>query len=63
MSLLDQEILIISNGPGSVDVRPRGTGCDYITRDMHDFFLTTYAVGFEYQICGRCGAVRIKERR
>lgn len=29
----------------------------------HEFFLTTEAAGFTYKICGRCGTVRIGEKR
>lgn len=47
--------------PDTLDVHPRGDGCEQIL-NHHVFFLTTEAAGFTYQICGRCGTVRISEK-
>lgn len=60
MSLLDHELLITNQVPDSVDVHPRGHGCDSLTGGC-EFFLDTSAAGFKYRICGRCGTVRIIE--
>jgi hypothetical protein len=66
MSLLDHELLIQGVGDGMLDIQPRGQGCytGFATPTPdHDFFLTTQAAGYTYKICGRCGTVRIAERR
>lgn len=64
MSLIERELLIQSIKPDSLDIQPRGQGCysGFVSPvDDHSFFLTTEAAGFTYQICGRCGTVRITE--
>lgn len=65
MSLLHQEILIQSIDGDTVDVQPRGQGCYSgfaVPTPDHDFFMKLHGPGFTYQICGRCGTVRISER-
>lgn len=45
--------------PDALEVRPRNEDC---ILSEHSFFLRTEACGLIYEICGRCGAVSIKER-
>ena len=58
--LCERELLITNQVPDSLDIHPRGHGCD-IHGMACDFFLDVKAAGFSYHICGRCGTMRICE--
>jgi hypothetical protein len=60
--LIERELQIHSVVEDALDIQPRGEAC-YTSLSAHDFFLTTRAAGFIYQICARCGTVRIAEER
>lgn len=60
--LIERELIIEHRKPDSLDIQPRGAGCPFPPANDHEFFLSVQAAGFTYEICGRCGTVRITER-
>lgn len=60
--LLEQDVIITNQVPDSIDVHPRGAGCDNMQGGC-DFTLDTKIASYRYRVCGRCGTVRIMERR
>lgn len=63
MSLIDRELLLMSVVPDSIDVQPRGEACFALDANpQHEWCFSALAAGFKYEICGRCGTVRIHER-
>jgi hypothetical protein len=63
MSFIERTLILSSPGPDTIDVHPGGSdSCAPLLNNPHAFFLTTEAAGFTYQICGRCGTVRISEK-
>lgn len=63
--LIECDLVVMSAGPDSLDVQPRGDACYSGFCDPtpnHVFREPIYAAGFKYEICGRCGTVRISER-
>jgi len=63
MSLIDRNLLISAQVPDSVDIHPTGTGCEGWVGQAHDMLVVAKVYDFKYEICGRCGTVRISERR
>lgn len=62
--LIERDLLIMSVVPDSLDVQPRGTACYSGFAEPipdHGFRQPIFAAGFKYEICGRCGTVRISE--
>ena len=62
MRLMD-EVQIESREQDQIDIKVRGESCFDWEASGHEFFLTTHACRLTYQICGRCGTVRVEERR
>ena len=60
--IIEDAIITVPDCNRTIDIHPRGGGCDALS-DYHEFFLDLQAAGFIYRICGRCGTVRIGERR
>lgn len=64
--LIERELTISNPFLDALDIHPRAYHCDQPpcqTLDGgHRFFIKVEAVGFTYEICGRCGTVRIKEQ-
>lgn len=50
--------------PDIIDVHPFGIGsqCEHMM-NAHAFFIVAKACGLQYSICGKCGTVRIAEKR
>lgn len=62
MSFIERNLIITNQVLDSLDIHPTGTGCDGRWQ-MHDMLVTANVHDFKYEICGRCGTVRISERR
>jgi hypothetical protein len=63
--MIEQDLIITRPAkPDAMDVHPRGVhdGCEVPFGD-HVFMVTALIRGFKYEICGRCGTVRISEQR
>lgn len=63
--MIEREITITQPPePDTIDVHPRGadTQCEFLM-NQHVFFIVAIACGMRYQICGRCGTVRISDDR
>jgi hypothetical protein len=61
--MIERDLIINQVMPDTLDILPSGQVCDVMHPEYHEFFLETKAASFTYKICGRCGAVRIGERR
>ncbi len=59
---IEKDLVIDHILPDSLDIYPRGSGCDLFNPKYHEFFAEISAAGFTYQLCGRCGGVRITEK-
>jgi hypothetical protein len=59
--LIERDLTITAVVRDSLDVHPRPDHCDQVMDGGHGFFLSVNAAGYRYQICGRCGTVRISE--
>jgi hypothetical protein len=62
--LIEKELEISVPHSDAADVHPRGvrSSCDQMM-SAHAFFSKIEAAGFVYELCGRCGTVRITEKR
>ncbi len=62
--MIERELIMSIPHADAADVHPRGQHSSCEDRmEKHGFFASIEAAGFEYQICGRCGTVRISELR
>ncbi len=61
MSLIERELQISWVKQDSVDIHPRGMQYSCRNIEDHHFFLKVESSGFKYQLCGRCGTIRIGE--
>jgi hypothetical protein len=59
--IIERDLIINAVVPDSLDVAPRGNSCFAIQGTGCVFFLNVEAAGFTYNLCNRCGTVRIKE--
>lgn len=59
---IEKDLAVSMPSRDALDVHPHGTHCD-MHLQAHKFNLEYEACGFTYKICGRCGTIRISEKR